>query len=223
MAYTYNIPQATDQISVSQTQILANFTALGAIGGTPGVVGSDGLNVVPGAGFNYVYLPTNGALAGAPPITFPAANDAIYSATAPAGLGGLNEIYLNKQKAGPLPQQVPMTASIFATVASPGLLTQGWSYLPSGFIVQWGNTKYDGAAQAIPDNGQITVPFKLTFPNQCLEINVSILSSAATGGITTVPSIWVRDGFITTSNFILVGKGGNSAGQCYVLWWAIGY
>jgi len=118
MAYIYNIPQPTDQLSNSQTQILANFTALGAIAGNSNN-GSASLNTT--AGFNFVYLPSQGTI---PPITFPTGTVGIYSAV--NSNTSVNELYVNKSNA----TQIPMTASYQVG-------TTGWSFLPSGIKMVW--------------------------------------------------------------------------------------
>jgi hypothetical protein len=122
MAFLPLIPQSTDQLSVSQGNILNNFTILGAIAGNTNP-SSSSLNAT--SGFNWLYLPPNGAI---PPSgsAFPAGNVALYSslnATTTA-----NEIYINKADA----TQVPMTA--FQSNTS----TDGWTALPSGILMKWG-------------------------------------------------------------------------------------
>ena len=59
MAFLWNIPQPTDQLSVSQGNILNNFTILGAIAGNSIIPnGSASLNNI--AGFNFVNLANQG-------------------------------------------------------------------------------------------------------------------------------------------------------------------
>src|SRR4029077_5782494 len=93
MPYLYNIPAATDKLSVSQGNIQANFNALGVIAGN-GNAASASLNSL--SGFNWVYLPANAAT---PPSgsAFPATQVGIYGA--PETYNGAvtkNELWVNK-------------------------------------------------------------------------------------------------------------------------------
>ena len=150
MAFLPGIPQGTDQISVSQGNILNNFQILGAIAGNTNP-SSASINVT--SGFNWVYLPANGAN---PPAgsAFPAGQLALYSG-ANAGTG-FNELYINKPIAGPSFKQVPMTAyRLGGTNAG-----NGWTYLPSGLLMAWGRSTTGGAS-----NITITYATELTnFP-----------------------------------------------------------
>jgi len=136
MAYIYNIPQATDQLSVSQGQILGNFTALGAIAGNASN-SSASLNAT--AGFNWVYLPHQGAT---PPAgsAFAAGEVALYSANNAATT--FNELYINKTTSAGV-VQIPVTA--YANGAIAGNTAVSWSYLPSGMLMIGGqNTTVGG-------------------------------------------------------------------------------
>jgi len=136
MPYQNNIPLAPDQLSRSQGDINGNFQILGAIGGIPGVNNSSGINVAPGAGFNYVFL-SNQALI--PPVATFGADVALYNATNPAGPAGSGqrELYISKQLNTVGTVQIPSTASILGN-SNPGINTNGWTYLPSGIIMKWG-------------------------------------------------------------------------------------
>jgi len=128
MAYKYNIPLATDQLSESQGDIQGNFNALGAIAGN-GSNASSSLNGT--VGFNFVYLASQ--VGSIPPITFPALNLALYSAINTTTT--FNELYINKTTASTTAaglKQIPATAMKQISA------TQGWSYWPSGMLVKWG-------------------------------------------------------------------------------------
>ena len=136
MPYNYNIPLAGDRLSVSQGNINTNFIALGAIAGN-GNASSASLN--PNSGFDWLFLPSNGNLGNNPPpaANFPAFGIGMYT----ANLGSSNEIYINKitgLPGFPVIRQIPMTLSSLSNGAIP-LALSGFSYLPSGLIIKWGN------------------------------------------------------------------------------------
>ncbi len=128
MAYTYNIPNAGDQLSVSQGQIKNNFIALGAIAGNSPTNGSQSLNSAPGIGFNFVNFASQG---GSVPST--STNNYIYSGVSPTTLKP--ELYIN-YNAGT--QQYSMTGSLLSNTPAPASLANGWTFLPSGLILKWG-------------------------------------------------------------------------------------
>ncbi len=120
-----NIPLATDQLSVSQANILNNFSILGAIAGNANPA-STSLNAT--AGFNWIDLPNNGAI---PPAgsAFPATDIGLYASV--NATTGRNELYINKTNPGPTVVQIPATAFFAAA-------TSGWTYMPSGVLMVWG-------------------------------------------------------------------------------------
>lgn len=136
MAYLYNIPQATDQISLSQGQILGNFTALGVIGGNA-TAGSSMLDAT--IGFKWIQLTLQAAI---PPAGsgFIAGNIGLYTALSPNS--GRNELYINLSTGA----QVPATAAI-VSAAGPGF--NGWTYLPSGVKMVWGYSTTPGTATPV--------------------------------------------------------------------------
>lgn len=111
MAYTANCPQANQQISQSQPLIQANFMALAAFG--------------------------NGYA------DFPVQSSAPSLSSGDTGLYTLansettkNEMYIVKPSVD-APTNIPFTASSMSdnTMA---LSVNGWSYLPSGLLMKWG-------------------------------------------------------------------------------------
>lgn len=143
MAFLPNIPQSTDQISISQGNILNNFQILGSIAGNANA-NSSSLNA--SVGFNFV----NFSLPGAAAIT--GANQmALY--TGANANSGRQELYVIHQNST---VPVPMTAyALGGTNAG-----NGWTYLPSGLIMAWGRSTTGGA-----NNVTITYSAELTnFP-----------------------------------------------------------
>lgn len=115
------------------------------------------------------------------PIPAGAANTAVIYY---ADFGGINEVFLNTEAGTP----IPITAAVNAS--------SGYSYLPSGIILQWGLTA------ALPSNNTITTNFTLTFPNNIFQVQVSLLY-AVNGA--TPPSIYVRT--LNVGNFVAYVNG----------------
>ncbi len=146
MPYQANKPLANDQLSQSQQDINGNFIVLGSIGGNANP-NSAGINTVPGAGFNYLYLPANGAT---PPVgTAFGANIGIYAFPNPSSTR--STVYISQSTQAGI-KQVPSTASILGT-ATPGTNSDGWTFLPSGILVKWGFQS--GAAWGIGNNAVV--------------------------------------------------------------------
>ena len=112
MAYQANIPAATDVISQSQSAIQGNFQALAPFGN------------------GYADFTVQGAT---PPII--AADTGLY--TKSNATTTQNEMYIQK-RTNNADVQIPMTASSISN-AAPVVNMVGWSYLPSGLLIKWGN------------------------------------------------------------------------------------
>lgn len=184
MAYNDSIPQSTDQLSVSQGQILLNFQALGAIAGNSNAA-SASLNST--AGFNWIYLPSQGARPPAGAV-FPAGDVGLYASANPTTLK--NELYINKTNQAAV-TQIPMTASVLSVTSAPAANTGGWSYLPSGLLMKFGN----GTA-----NGNTAFTFAALNPGaptftQVLSIVLSTAYANAADG----------DGFVRLSSYTATG------------------
>ena len=112
MAYTNNVPQANQQVSQTQSLIQANFMALSSFGN------------------GYAEL----SLQSVAP-SFSASNDGLYTLT--NATTSASELYVHKQTVD-APAEVPFTAACMSNTAMAGCLN-GWSYLPSGLLIKWGN------------------------------------------------------------------------------------
>jgi hypothetical protein len=145
MAYLPNIPQSTDQLSISQGNILNNFSFLGAIAGNSINAPSNSINGS-GVGFNWLYLNTQGSI---PPAGsgFVAGNVALYSALNSGS--GQNELYINRTNPGSSVVQIPLTAYNNGTIASSN--APAWTYLPSGMLQISG--------MATTSSGTLTITF----------------------------------------------------------------
>lgn len=110
MPYTSNTPQASQQVSQTQSLIRDNFVELSSFGN--GYAELSNQSVAP---------------------SFSAGNDGLYTriyATTAA-----NELFVHKQSfAGVV--QIPLTSSILSQ-STPAANSNGWTYLPSGIIMRW--------------------------------------------------------------------------------------
>lgn len=126
MAFLPNIPLSTDQLSISQGNILNNFNILGAIAGNSNVSSS---SINSASGFNWIYLPVNGSI---PPsgASFVAGAVGLYGAL--NSVSSTNELYINKTITTGSGTSVAQIASTAASLTNPG-----WSYFPSGVLMKW--------------------------------------------------------------------------------------
>lgn len=111
MAYNQNIPQGSDKISVSQSDILGNFQALAPFGN------------------GYAEF----ALQGSVP-SFSGTSNGMY--TFLYATTAVDELFIHKHSVD-APTNIPFTASKMSNTAVVSCAS-GWSYLPSGLLVKWG-------------------------------------------------------------------------------------
>lgn len=212
MPFLPNIPQSTDQLSVSQGNILNNFTILGAISGNSNA-SSASINAT--SGFNWIYLPPQGATppAGA---SFTAGNIGLYSAN--NSVTSQNELYINKQNQATT-VQIPATASILSVNSSPGTFSSGWTYLPSGILLKWGQS-------AMPSGGSSGANPAIIFPTAATipvfqGIFQIIVSQNYTAGQTTLGSNGFGVFSMSTTQFAVTWSGNNNS-NAIVSYLAIG-
>lgn len=122
MAYTANTPQASQQISQTQSLIQANFMALSSFGN------------------GYAELSNQVA---AP--SFSAGSDGLYTKTFAST--STNELFVHRQGTAAL-TEVPFTASKMSNNAAASC-DDGWTYLPSGLLMKWGATAAPSATVSI--------------------------------------------------------------------------
>lgn len=150
MAYQNNIPQPSDRLSISQAELLNNFAAIQTL-----IDINHYSFASPNEGKHlYLQLPEHAA-----PTT--AANEAgLYAAVGPVST--VTELVFRRESNG---------ASIFFTEGS--LVTNGWTRLPSGLLMQWGTA-------SISDSGTTSVSFPINFtnPNGCLNVQASAKSTS---------------------------------------------
>lgn len=119
MAYTSNVPTASQLISQSQSIINANFQALAPWGNGYGAFSLQSGAPAFSANTDYMYLLS-------------------YATTS------TNELWLHKQTTAGL-SEVPFTASKMSNNAAASC-DNGWTYLPSGLLMKWGSTAAPGAS-----------------------------------------------------------------------------
>jgi len=156
MVYTANIPASTDNPSQSQGQIQANFnsinTAFNLNHGHFDVVGEEGKHL-------FMQMPVQ---ASAP--TTLINEGALYTRT--SALTGVTELVYGRQSNG---SQIEFTGFLGAT--------DGWTILPSGLLLKWGQVA-GGAG-----NNAVLFPVGATIPAYTTAIYsafVSVVDSGAT-------------------------------------------
>lgn len=189
MPFNQNIPQATDKLSVSQSDILANFTALAPFG--------DG----------YANLTK---LVSAPSWT--SDNNGIYNLVnnvAATGNTGVAELFIHHQTVD-APSTIPFTASKMSNTAaltSPFDCDSGWAYLANGMLIKWGvhltTSSGSGAYETIDVNALSGGPqFKRAF-------QATVTADTAGNAVGNVANYSViMDGFAsrTTGNIRILAR-----------------
>ena len=171
-AYKANIPQATDQISVSQNDLLNNFGAIQALIDINHV---DFANAGAGKHF-FVEFPVQVT----PPVTT-GGEVGLFAATSTYTLQP--ELFFEKQAAATVP--APLTLPYEITGA--GYAGTGWTRLPSGILLKWGqasglatgfNAIVCPVAVTIPVFQSVYVAFLTPYSNTNTLANVSGLSAS---------------------------------------------
>jgi len=164
MAYNANIPQATDQISQSQADLLANFQALSVIA----------TNRLP-------YLILGPQQVSDPTVT--GTQMALYTKT--SALTSQPEMFIERQSgSSTVPNPIEFTS--YGTSSS-GLNTHGFTRLPSGILIKWGRVN---APTIVSDGDAIIYPVAATIPvfaaNPFMIQVTGFLSTGATSRVITV-------------------------------------
>lgn len=174
MAYNQNIPQPNDLLSQSQGEIQQNFSEIQTL------VGINHINFgAAGAGKHlYLQLPEHAA-----PTT--AVNEAGFYANVGA-TSAVTELFFRRENNG---DEIPMTEHL--------AVATGWSYLPSGIILQWGQ------------GGSGAFVFPKVFPNNCFSVNLTAISNGVSKVAVALTGAPTTAGFSTYSWAI----GGSQADQ----------
>ena len=124
------IPMTSQSLDQTQNPILTNFTVID----TAFSVDHAPYNSANEGWHNQVTLPQQ-VMAPVPS----ANNNIIYSLIPTVSpQTTINEVFIHKQIQGGT-ADIPFTASILSTNASPGNTSDGWTYLPSGILLKWGS------------------------------------------------------------------------------------
>jgi hypothetical protein len=132
MSFNQNIPQPGDQISQSQGQILGNFQSLYTWANANHV----SFDLTNAGKHIYVQMPVQGA-----PPAFTLGEIDLWNQAYTVNAATKNEFYIRKENqtnVGTVDVSVPATASILGYYSGPSLGATGWTFLPSGILMQWG-------------------------------------------------------------------------------------
>lgn len=150
MTYNPSIPQSTDLISQSQSQILTNFSQAN----TAFSVDHTAFDVVSNQGKHKKVT----LVEQSDPVT--SANEmALYS----KDLAAVTTLYMRKESNGTV---IQMSAQ------DPTIASSGSTFLPGGIIMKWGNTG------VVSDNSVVT--FASAFPTACWGVVITIIDPNAT-------------------------------------------
>lgn len=179
MAYNQNIPGANDLLSQSQSEIQENFSQIKTVIDINHITFGDANQ----GKHLYLQLPEHAA-----PTT--AVNEGgLYANVGTTST--VTELFFRRENNGEL---IPMTER--ATGGAPG-----WTYLPSGIMLQWGSANLIGA-----DAAGTTVAFVRSFPAACLNVQLTIVTTV--GGQSRVA--YVVTGSLTAANFKAAAKNSTS-------------
>lgn len=131
MAYQANIPQPNNLLSQSQDDILNNFQAIQALIGINHV----NFNDADQGKHKWITFPQQGAT---PPGGSGFAPSELGMYNAVYALTAKNELFINKTNQATV-VQVPSTASTLSSNSAPAQNSFGWTLLPSGIVLKWGN------------------------------------------------------------------------------------
>ena len=197
--YNNAIPQSTDQFSISQPELLQNFQSIQLL---IDVDHTDFTSVNAGQ-HDQVSLPVQGAAPAFAPGSY-----GLYNL-----FDGLNnQLFMKNDFTG---LQVPVSKGNIPSVGPSGF-KNGYTYLPSGFLIKWGLAA--AAANAITpivfplaDSGAIAIP---AFTTACVGVIANNVTPGILNGVLSP-----QTGTITTLGYSLANNG-PIAGVFYV---AIGW
>lgn len=151
MTFNAAIPQATDLISNSQSQIQTNFSQSNTAFG----IDHTAFDVVSNQG---KHKKSTYVEQGADPATL-ADEMALYS----KDLAGVTTLYLRKENNGTVVQ---------ISGQDPTSATSGSSFLPGGIVIKWGTFSIGGSGTATPT-------FATAFPNNCFVVVPAVIDSGS--------------------------------------------
>lgn len=150
MAYNNAIPNATDRLKDSQSQLKDNFAAIFSILG----VNHADFNTANQGKHNFVSMPEQGAA----PTTL--ANEmALYT----KDVSGVSQMFIRREGNG---TEINFTSAT--------LSPNGTTILPSGLILHWGQFVSGGGATA---NTSVAFSFSTPFPSNCFSCVISTVTA----------------------------------------------
>jgi hypothetical protein len=180
MSYQPTIPQATDQLSQSQSDIQGNFEAIQAFVDVNHVDFSDATDM---GKHNFVSLVQQASV----PATS-STEIALYSQL----ISGVVTLFLRPANNG-TPVAFPFGSTI--TSGTTGSVTTYTLTLQTGLIMKWGQT----STAILNNNAWNTIPFTPAFPTGILNLQVSPVSTVTSP---TIPaSLFITLASITRANF----------------------
>ncbi len=187
MAYNNNIPQPTDQISTSQADILNNFAAIS----TYLNINHVDFNGADQGKHKWVTMPVQVAS----PATG-AGEVALFARTSTLSL--VPEIAFRRESNGTV---IEFTSSLSATI--------GWTRLPSGILLKWGNATANGLTT-------YTFPVAATIPAFTNIFSIQITTSYI--NVTDAPNGFVRLNNVVApyTQFTVFGSPRTTAGSLSV-------
>jgi|SRR5271157_99693 len=195
--YVTGVPLPNQSLGQTQPTINTNFTVLN---GNFAVDHVDFTNAPPGAG-------GNGGRHNTVTLVQQAA-DPIAVTTSPILYGKSttgntlnNDIYFRRAS-----NDASTVVQLTTTKVNPLAAGNGSSFLPGGLMIQWGNQSFNGSQNP-------TVNFPTPFPNNCFNVQLTILNTNA-----TVPATW-RLTSIAPNQFV---SNVQATGASTLYWVAIG-
>ena len=140
-------------------------------------------------------------------------------ASAKLAISGLDKLILNADNtvsfgASPVPADISTLKGTVMAQFGASLLTLGWQKLPSGLILQWGNSLTDSG-------GNANVSYPVAFPNSVL---LHTTTPTSTSVFTDYPSISQKTGEGSKIFFkVRLSNSANVGVQNNFMWFAIGY
>lgn len=141
MAYQNNIPQPTDLLSQSQSDLLDNFMAIQTLVDVNHV---DFASEDQGK-HKWVTLPSQAAI---PPSGSGFASTELGLYNAVYSVSTQQELFINKKNQATV-VQIPTTASLLSASSAPAAASNGYSYLPSGILLKWATISPTTGYQAV--------------------------------------------------------------------------
>jgi len=187
MAYNNNIPQATDNLSQSQADLLANFAALDS------QYGSSGDHVAFSAvSNNGKHKKSTYVVQGSDPGSS-ATEAVVYSKTS----SGSSELFLQRDAVATAIQLTKGTVNIAGDATG---TSKGHTFLPGGLLLQWGSLTAAVAGTAFTFDVAFTSIYAITCGIQAAASQATAFSGVSTAGATAYSGSGSQ-----TINYIAIG------------------